>query len=69
MESVNWARSSREARARVKSALLNYEFVQSRNTAAELQSAIAEWEALLDGWTEDFQTLVEMGAERPLGVL
>lgn len=68
MRSVDWVRSSREARARVKNALLNYEYVQSRNTAAELHAAIAEWENVLDGWTKDFRTLVDMGAERPLGV-
>jgi len=68
MRSVDWARSSREARARVKNALLNHEHVQSRNTAAELRSAIAEWENVLDGWTEDFRTLVDMGADRLLGV-
>lgn len=67
MGSVDWARSSRDARTRVKKALLNYEYVQSRNTEAELQSAIAEWETVLDSWTEEFRTLVELGAEKPFG--
>jgi hypothetical protein len=65
----DWARSSREARARVRLALLNYEFVQSRHTQAALHSAIADWEKTLDGWTEDFRALVESRSKMPLAIL
>jgi hypothetical protein len=65
----DWAVSSREARARVKSALVNYEFVQTSATELALRSAIAEWDKILDRWTDDFQSLVELRSERPLAEL